>query len=147
MNLEEKINTDIKAAMLAREKDKLDALRAIKSAILLMKTSGSADNAGDAETKMLQKLVKQRKESAEIFISQNRQDLANIELGQAAVIENYLPKQMSEEEIKIILQKIISENGATSPADFGKIMGIASKQLSGKTDGKTISILVKQLLS
>jgi uncharacterized protein len=146
MALEEKINADIKTAMLAKEAAKLEALRAVKSAILLLKTSteGYTD---ETEIKALQKMVKQRKETAEIYISQSRQDLADVELAQAAVIENYLPKQMSEDEIRAQLQTIIASVGATSPADLGKVMGVATKQLAGKADGKLISALVKELLS
>lgn len=146
MALEEKINADIKSAMLAKEAAKLEALRAVKSAILLLKTSpeGYTD---DTELKALQKMVKQRKETADIYKTQNRQDLAEVELSQAAIIESYLPKQMSEEEIKAEISKIISSVGATSPADMGKVMGVASKQLAGKADGKIISTIVKELLS
>jgi uncharacterized protein YqeY len=145
MSLEEKINADIKAAMLAKEAQKLEALRAIKSAILLLKTSGEA-NTPEAEIKALQKMVKQRKETAEIYQKQNRNDLAEIELAQAAVIEKYLPAQMSEDEIREALKQIIAQVGAKSPADMGKVMGVATKELSGKADGKTISAIVKQLL-
>jgi uncharacterized protein YqeY len=146
MALEEKINADIKSAMLAKEAAKLEALRAVKSAILLLKTSpeGYTD---ESELKALQKMVKQRKETAELYTTQNRQDLAEVELAQASAIEAYLPKQMSEEEIKIELTKIIASLGALSPADMGKVMGVASKQLAGKADGKVISTLVKVLLS
>lgn len=146
MALEEKINADIKSAMLAREASKLEALRAVKSAILLLKTSAEGLN-DETEVKALQKMVKQRKETADLYVTQNRQDLADVELAQAAVIEVYLPKQMSEEEIKAEVAKIISSVGATSPADMGKVMGIASKQLAGKADGKLISTFVKELLS
>ncbi len=146
MALEEKINADIKSAMLAKEASKLDALRAIKSAILLLKTSpeGLTD---DTEMKALLKMVKQRKETAELYITQNRKDLADVELAQAAVIEVYLPQQMSEADIKAEVVKIITAVGATSPADMGKVMGAASKQLAGKADGKLISGIVKELLS
>lgn len=146
MALEEKINSDIKTAMLAKDAARLDALRAVKSAILLLKTSpeGYTD---DTEIKALQKMVKQRKETAEIYVTQSRKDLADVELFQASVIEAYLPKQMSEEEIKVEIAKIISSVGASSPADMGKVMGVASKQLAGKADGKIISIVVKELLS
>lgn len=146
MALEEKINADIKAAMLAKEAAKLEALRAVKSAILLLKTSpeGYTD---ETELKALQKMVKQRKETAEVYKSQSRNDLADVELAQAAVIEAYLPKQMSEDEVRAELQKIIATVGASSPADMGKVMGAATKQLAGKADGKIISTLVKELLS
>lgn len=146
MALEEQINTDIKTAMLARDAAKLEALRAVKSAILLLKTSpeGYTD---DTELKALQKMVKQRKETAEIYKTQSRGELADVELFQANIIESYLPKQMSEETIKSEITKIISSVGATSPADMGKVMGVASKQLAGKADGKIISGIVKELLS
>lgn len=146
MALEEKINADIKAAMLAKESAKLEALRAVKSAILLLKTSpeGYTD---DTEMKALQKMVKQRKETAEVYKTQNRNDLADVELTQAGVIEAYLPKQMSEEEIKAEVAKVIASVGASSPADMGKVMGAATKQLAGKADGKIISSIVKELLS
>ena len=146
MALEEKINADIKSAMLAKETAKLEALRAVKSAILLLKTSpeGYTD---DTEMKALQKMVKQRKETADVYKTQNRPELAEVELSQAAVIESYLPKQMSEEEIRAEVAAIISSVGATSPADMGKVMGAASKQLAGKADGKMISTIVKELLS
>ena len=146
MALEEKINSDIKTAMLAKDAGKLEALRAVKSAILLLKTSpeGYTD---ETETKALQKMVKQRKETADIYKTQNRMDLADVELFQAGVIESYLPKQMTEEEIKVEVTKIISSIGAASPADMGKVMGVASKQLAGKAEGKIISLVVKELLS
>lgn len=146
MALEEKINADIKSAMLAKEASKLEALRAIKSAILLLKTSPEGLN-DDTEMKALLKMVKQRKETAELYITQNRKDLSDVELAQAAVIEAYLPKQMSEEDVKAEVAKIITAVGATSPADMGKVMGAASKQLAGKADGKLISGIVKELLS
>lgn len=146
MALEEKINADIKSAMLAKEASKLEALRAIKSAILLLKTSPEGLN-DDTEMKALLKMVKQRKETADLYVTQNRKDLADVELAQAAVIEAYLPKQMSEEGVKAEVAKIIASVGATSPADMGKVMGAASKQLAGKADGKLISSIVKELLS
>lgn len=146
MTLEEKINADIKAAMLAKESGKLEALRGIKSAILLLKTSPEGLTP-ESETKALQKLYKQRKESAEIFTQQNRADLADTENFQASIIEAYLPKQMSEDEIKTELQKIIITVGASSPADMGKVMGVATKQFAGKADGKLVSTIVKELLS
>jgi uncharacterized protein YqeY len=146
MALEEKINADIKAAMLAKEAAKLEALRAVKSAILLLKTSpeGYTD---ETEIKALQKMVKQRKETADVYNGQGRADLAEVELSQAAIIEVYLPKQMSEADVKVELEKIIVSVGASSPADMGKVMGAATKALSGKADGKVISTLVKELLS
>lgn len=146
MALEEKINSDIKSAMLAKEAAKLEALRAIKSAIILLKTSpeGYSD---DTEIKALQKMVKQRKETADIYKSQNRNDLADTELFQAGIIESYLPKQMTAEETRAEVSKIITSLGAASPADMGKVMGVATKQLAGKADGKIISGIVKELLS
>jgi len=146
MALEEKINSEIKTAMLAKDAKKLEALRAIKSVILLLKSSpeGITD---ELETKALHKEVKKRKETAEIYTQQSRPELAEVELYQAAVIESYLPKQMSEEELRAEITKIISSIGATSPADMGKVMGVATKQLAGKADGKAISGIVKELLS
>lgn len=145
MTLEEKINADIKAAMLAKDSKKLDAIRAIKSAIILLKTSPDG-NSPDAELKTLQKMVKQRRETADIYKHQNREDLAADEIFQAEIIEKYLPAQMSEQELAAALKEIIAQVGASSAADFGKVMGVASKSLSGKADGKAISTLVKQLL-
>jgi uncharacterized protein YqeY len=145
MTLEEKINTDIKTAMLAKESAKLEALRAVKSAILLLKTSPEGYTE-ETELKALQKMVKQRKETADIYKTQNRADLADVELLQANVIEAYLPKQMDEKDIKAEIAKIIASVGASSPADMGKVMGVASKQLAGKADGKVISGIVKELL-
>jgi uncharacterized protein len=149
MSLQDKINEDIKAAMLAREKEKLEAIRAIKSALLL---AGAEKNAGegineDAEIKLLQRLVKQRRESAEIYISQNRQDLADIETFQAEIIQKYLPQQMGVEELTSEIRAIITETGATSAKDLGKVMGAASKKLAGKADNKTISEIARKLLS
>ena len=146
MNLEEKINQDLKTAMLAKEEATVRSLRAVKSAILLAKTSGNETISTEDEIKMLQKLVKQRKESVEIYQQQNRQDLSKPELEEIAVIEKYLPKQMSEEEIASELKKIIEQAGAKSPAEMGKVMGLASKHFAGKADNKVVSQLVKQLL-
>lgn len=147
MTLEERINADIKAAMLAKERKKLDALRAVKSAILLLKTNGSGDAISEeAEIACLQKLVKQRKESAELYKQQNRMDLYEDEAFQQAVIEAYLPEQMSEEEIRTALQQIISETGASSVKDMGKVMGAAQKAFAGKADNKLVSTIVKELL-
>ena len=148
MSLEETINTDIKTAMLAKNESALRALRAVKAAILLAKTSGTA-TAGlnkDEEIKLLQKLVKQRKESLDIYNQQNRADLAKAEQDEIDVIEKFLPAQWSEAEIKKALEEIIASVGAKSPAEMGKVMGIASKQLAGKADNKIVSLLVKQLL-
>ena len=147
MTLEERINADIKAAMLAKERKKLDALRAVKSAILLLKTNGSGEAISqEAEIACLQKLVKQRKESAELYKQQNRMDLYEDEAFQQAVIEAYLPEQMSEEEIRTELQKIISETGASSVKDMGKVMGAAQKAFAGRADNKVVSAIVKELL-
>ncbi len=146
MTLEEKINADIKTAMLAKEAKKLEALRAVKSAILLLKTSAEGHTT-ESETKALQKMVKQRKETAELYITQNRADLAVDETFQANIIEAYLPKQMSEDEIKAELTAIIAQVGASSPADMGKVMGVATKAMAGKADGKLISSMVKEMLS
>ena len=145
MNIEERINAEIKAAMLAKNAAKLEALRAIKSVVLLLKTS-SEGLTDDSVNKSLQKEVKKRKETAEIYVGQNRQDLADTELFQAAIIEEYLPKQMGEEEVKQELAKIIASVGATGPGDLGKVMGAASKFFAGKADNKMVSLLVKQLL-
>jgi uncharacterized protein len=146
MQIEEQINTDIKNAMLAKEAGKLEALRAIKSAVLLLKTS-TEGLTEESANKAMQKMVKQREETAEIYKQQNRLDLADPEIFQANVIKQYLPKQMDEAEIKIIIKEIIRQVGATSMADLGKVMGVASKQLSGKADGKIVSMLTKELLS
>jgi uncharacterized protein len=146
MQIEERINADIKNAMLAKEASKLEALRAIKSAVLLLKTS-SEGLTEESANKAMQKMVKQREETAEIYKQQNRLDLAEPEIFQANVIKQYLPKQMDESEIKIIIKDIINQVGATSIADLGKVMGVASKQLAGKADGKIISTLTKELLS
>ena len=146
MTLEEKINSDLKAAMLSKDEAALRALRAIKSAILLAKTSGGGNITQEDEMKMLQKLVKQRKESVEIFQTQNRADLAKGEIEEIAVIEKFLPKQMGEDEIREELKKIVAQVGATSAADMGKVMGVASKHFAGKADNKVVSQLVKQLL-
>ena len=133
--------------MLAKQEAALRALRAVKAAVLLAKTSGSnGELSQEDEIKLLQKLVKQRKESVEIYKSQNREDLATAELDEIAVIEKYLPQQLSEAEIKTQLQQIIAQVGATSAADLGKVMGAASKHFAGKADNKLVSTLVKQLL-
>lgn len=149
MSLEQTINTDIKAAMLAKEEVALRSLRAVKAAILLAKTSEGAKDAltEDDEIKLLQKLVKQRKDSFEIFEKQNRPELAAKEQEEIDVIEKYLPAQFSASELKEVISGIIEQAGASSPADMGKVMGIASKQLAGKADGKTISAVVKELLT
>ena len=149
MSLEQNIMAELKTAMLAKDEKKVRSLRAIKAAILLAK---SAEGAGEElkeeeETKLLQKMVKQRKDSLEIFQQQNRTDLAQKEQEEIEVIEKFLPKQLSADELKNELSKIIQQVGASSPADMGKVMGIATKQFAGKADGKTISTLVKELLN
>lgn len=141
--------TELKAAMLAKDEAALRSLRAVKAAILLAKTAegGSGELKEEDEIKLLQKLVKQRKDSLEIFQQQNRADLAKKEEEEIAVIEKFLPKQLSPDELKDQLKKIIASIGASSPADMGKVMGAATKQFAGKADGKTISVMVKELLS
>ena len=149
MNLEQKIMAELKTAMLAKDEKALRSLRAIKAAILLAKTSEGAGGElkEEDEVKILQKLVKQRKDSLEIFTQQNRTDLAQKEQEEIEIIEKFLPKQLSGEELKVIIANIIAETGASSPADMGKVMGAATKQLAGKADGKAISALVKELLA
>ena len=149
MGLEQKIMTELKAAMLAKDEKALRSLRAIKAAILLAKTSegGGGELKEDDEIKLLQKLVKQRKDSLEIYEQQKRADLAVKEKEEIEVIEKFLPAQLSPEELKATISRIIADTGASSPADMGKVMGAATKQLAGKADGKTISALVKELLS
>ena len=148
MTLFEQINQDIKAAMLAKEKERLSALRAIKAAFLLAKTEkGDDELPPKKELSIVQKLVKQRRDSAEIYKNNQRLDLAEKEEKEADIIASYLPEALSEEELSIIIQKIINDTGASSMKDMGKVMGIASKQLTGKADGKTISAKVKQLLN
>jgi hypothetical protein len=141
--------TELKTAMLAKDEKALRSLRAIKAAILLAKTSegASGDLKPDDEIKLLQKLVKQRKDSLEIYQQQNRTDLAQKEQEEIEIIEKFLPKQLSADELKAEVLSIINEVGASSPADMGKVMSVATKKLAGKTDGKTISALVKELLS
>ena len=149
MSLEQKIMSDLKVAMLAKDEAALRSLRAIKSAILLAKTAegASGELKEDEEMKILQKMVKQRKDSLEIFRQHNREDLAKKEEEEIAVIEKFLPKAMSPEELKTGIEKIIADTGASSPADMGKVMGMATKQFAGRADGRTISSLVKELLS
>ncbi|MBI3218874.1 MAG: GatB/YqeY domain-containing protein [Bacteroidetes bacterium] len=149
MSLKTQIDNDIKAAMLAKNKDELTALRSIKSMILLAETEkgGSGDLAQDIEGKLLMKAAKQRKESADIFQKEGRDDLAKKELVEYEVISRYLPKQLTEEEISAELKKIMEQVGAKGPQDMGKVMGTATKQLAGKADGKVISELVKKLLA
>ncbi|MBO9153213.1 GatB/YqeY domain-containing protein [Chitinophaga sp. GCM10012297] len=149
MSLELNINGAIKTAMLAKAEAELRALRAIKAAVLVAKTAeGASGELTEAdELKLLQKLAKQRKDSIDIFRQQNRADLAVKEEEELAVIERYLPKQMDEAELRVAVQGIIAAVGASSPADMGKVMGAATKELAGKADGKTISALVKELLT
>lgn len=149
MSLEQKIMTELKTAMLAKDEAALRGLRAIKAAIIVAKTAEGAKGeiSADDEIKLLQKLVKSRKDSLEIYQQQNRADLAKKEEEEISIIEKFLPKQLSAEELKEELKKIIAETGASSPADMGKVMGVASKQFAGKADGKTISALVKELLA
>ena len=148
MSLLKKIDNDIKFAMKSKDALSLESLRAVKSSILLFKTkSGSSSDLSDQdEIKILQKLVKQRKDSAEIYKNQNRLELCNTELNQAKIIESYLPKQLSPLEVSIIIDKIIVKLNASSMKDMGKVMGLASKELSGKSDGKTISEIVRKKL-
>lgn len=149
MSLEERINQEIKAAMIAKDKLRLEALRAIKSAILLAKTEkGSTDTlTTEAELKMLQKQAKQRKDSAEIYQQQNRPELAEKELAEAAVIEEFLPQMLSEAELIAEVKLIIESVGAKGPQDMGKVMGTATKTLAGKAEGKSIANTVKELLA
>lgn len=149
MSLEITINDHLKKAMLAKDEKGLRALRAIKAAILLAKTAEGAGDAmtADAEIKLLQKLVKQRKDSIDIFEQQNRADLAIKEKEEVEVIEQFLPRQMSAEEIKAAVAEIIKQTGVANISGLGQVMGIASKQLAGKADGKTISTIVKELLT
>lgn len=149
MELFDQISTDIKSAMLAKDRVRLDTLRGVKKEFLEAKTAPGADGnlSDDTAMKILVKMVKQRKESAQIYEGQNRPELAAEELAQAAVIEEYLPKQLSEEELASELKAIIERVGATSAKDMGKVMGVASKALAGRAEGKAISAKVKELLA
>ena len=149
MELEKQIQADMVAAMKAKETVRLAALRGIKAAILLAKTSeGAGQEISDADiVKIIGKLVKQRKESSEIYTQQNRPELAANELAEAAAMEVYLPKQLSEAEVEAELRKVIAETGASGMADMGKVMGVATKRLAGQADGRLISTLVKKLLA
>ena len=148
MSLETQIQQDIKSAMLAKEKTRLESLRAVKAAILLAKTAdGSESIADEAVVKIIRKLVKQRKETAQIYRQQTRPELADNELAEASYMEVYLPAQLSEAELEAELKKIIARVGATQPSEMGKVMGAATKELAGKADGKMISALVKKLLA
>jgi uncharacterized protein YqeY len=149
MSLEQSIMTELKAAMLAKNEAALRGLRAIKSAILLAKTADGKQGeiTEDDEIKLLQRLAKQRKDSLEVFVAQNREDLAQKERDELVIIEKFLPKQMDKAELRVALQDILNQVGATTPADMGKAMGAATKKLAGKADGKMISSLVKELLT
>lgn len=148
MALETQIQKDIMEAMKAKEAVRLTAVRAIKSAILLAKTSEGGKELSDPDIiKIIQKLSKQRKETAEQFVAAGRQELADNELAEAAVLDTYLPKQLSEAEVEAKLKEIIAAVGASAPSDMGKVMGVATKQLAGLADGKLISSIVKKLLS
>ncbi len=149
MNLEEKVMDGIKEAMKARNEALLRSYRAIKAEIIKAKTEPGAGGEihADAELKLLQKMVKQRKDALDIYQQQNREDLAQIEQQELDIISTFLPAQMSEEDLKKELQQIITETGASSPADMGKVMGIATKKLAGKAEGKAISAAVKELLA
>ncbi|WP_207491986.1 GatB/YqeY domain-containing protein [Aridibaculum aurantiacum] len=149
MNLEQKVMAEMKDAMKAKDEAALRSLRAVKAAIILAKTSEGAGGElkEEDETKLLQKLVKQRRDSLDIYKQQNREDLAQKEQEEIAVIEKFLPAQLTEEELKAEVQAVIAETGASSPADMGKVMGAATKKLAGRADGKAISAAVKELLS
>ncbi len=149
MSLEQTIMAELKKAMLAKDEKALRSLRAVKAAIILAKTAEGAGGeiSPEEEIKILQKLVKQRKDSLEIYQQQNRVDLAQKEEEEIAIIENFLPQQLSSDALKAILVKIIEQIGATSIADMGKVMGVANKQLAGQADGKMISVAVKELLA
>ena len=148
MNLEEKVMAELKEAMKAKDTVALDSIRAIKSAILLAKTDGTGKPIDEArEIQILQKLVKSRRESLEIYEKQGRTDLAATEKSQIAVIEKFLPAQMSPEEVEVVLKGILEEVGATTPKDMGKVMGAANQKLAGKADGRMISEIVKKLLN
>tara|TARA_R110002020_G_scaffold98268_2_gene234066 strand:- start:41174 stop:41623 length:450 start_codon:yes stop_codon:yes gene_type:complete len=149
MGLQQRVMEEMKVAMKAKDTVALESLRAIKSALLLARTEAGAEAglSAEEEVKMIQKLVKQRKDSAAIYVEQGRADLAEPELAQAEVIGKFLPEQLSEEEMEQVVEKIIKESGASGMKDMGKVMGIVSKELSGKADGKTISNIVKRKLT
>ncbi len=149
MSLQVEVNEKIKDAMRAKDKLALESLRAIKSALLTAQTEtgASAEMSPDEEIKLLQRLVKQRRESAAIYTDQGRPDLAEPEVLQADIIEKFLPKQLSEQEVEVIVAKIIVDNNAAGMASMGKVMGLASAELAGKADGKTVSTVVKRLLA
>lgn len=147
MSLTEKINQDIKTAMLAKDKDRLAALRDIKSKLLLEATAGSGEVSGDAENKIVMKLYKQRMDTYNLYIEQNRPDLADEELVQAKVIEEYLPKMLSDDEVSSIIAAVIAEVGAEGPKDMGKVMGPVNAKIAGQADGKRVAELVKAALA
>jgi uncharacterized protein YqeY len=147
MGLQQKVMEQMKMAMKAKDTVALESLRAIKSALLLAQTSGNGNLSEDDEIKLVQKLVKQRKDSAAIFTEQGRDDLAEPELAQVAVIEQFLPEQLTEEEIEKVVVQTIDATGASGMKDMGKVMGMVSKELAGQADGKTISTIVKNKLS
>lgn len=148
MNLEQRITTDLKEAMKAKDQAALRTIRAIKAAILLQKTDGTGKElSADGEIKMIQKLAKQRQDSLDIYVKQNREDLAQTEREELEVLKRYLPEQLSEDEIKKVVDSVIADSGADGMKDMGKVMGMVSKQLAGKADGKTISGIVKSSLT
>jgi hypothetical protein len=147
MTFTERINADIKAAMLAREKEKLAALRDIKSKLMLEATSGSGEVSEEVAMKIVMKLHKQRMDTYALYIEQNREDLAHDEIFQAQIIEAYLPKMLSEDEIRAEVQAAIAQTGASGPQEMGKVMGVLTSKLAGKADGKVISAMVKEELS
>ena len=149
MSLKQKVDSEIKSAMIAKDKDRLRALRAVKSLILLEETKGGAagELSEDEEMKILTKAAKQRKDSADIYQQQNREDLYAVEMAELEIIQEFLPKALSEEELTQAIQDIIAQTGASGPKDMGKVMGVASKQLAGKADGKAIADKVKSLLN
>ena len=147
MSLTEQINQDIKTAMLAKDKERLAALRDIKSKLLLEATSGAGEVTDEAAAKIILKLYKQRMDTYQVYIEQNREDLANDELAQAKVIEEYMPKMLSDDEVRAAIAAKIAEVGATGPKDMGKVMGPISSSLAGKADGKRVAELVKEALA
>jgi len=146
MSVSQQVAKDLMAAMKNKEKGKLEALRALKTAFTLAKTSSSSELSDDEELKIVQKLVKQRKDSAQEYVAQNRQELADVELQEAEIISCYLPQQLSEDEIAVIVDKTIADTGAEGMKDMGKVMGVVTKELAGKADGKLISEIVKSRL-
>ncbi|MBN3520657.1 GatB/YqeY domain-containing protein [Algoriphagus lutimaris] len=149
MSLKQKVDSEIKSAMIAKDKDRLRALRAVKSLILLEETKGGAagELSEDEEMKILTKAAKQRKDSADIYKEQNREDLYAVEMAELSIIQEFLPKALTDEELTQAIQAIITQTGAASPKEMGKVMGVASKQLAGKADGKAIADKVKALLN